>query len=994
MTGPSFKQKFNLRTMIVIGLGLMIYFMYNLLQPQVAGYKPLYWLLMVTFIFTFFKIAYEWYHYWSISIPDQPKTSRQYTVDVFTTFCAGEPYDMIEQTLRAIKNITYPHETYLCDEADDAFLKALCQELDIHHVTRTNKINAKAGNINNALRQSTGELCVVLDPDHVPAANFLDRVVNYFENEQIGYVQVVQAYYNQEDSWVAKGAAQQTYQFYGPMMMCMNSYDTVQAIGANCTFRRTALESIGGHAAGLAEDMHTAMQLHAKGWKSLYVPEVLTRGLVPATLSAYYKQQLKWSRGVFELLVTSYISLFKKFTWRQKLHYGLLPLFYISGFIFCINFLIPIVSLFTGLYPLQIDFTQFILVSTPYITVVLLIRHYVQQWVMEDKERGFHMAGGLLLIGTWWVFILGVVYTVFRKKVPYIPTPKDLNDSVNFKINLPNIIVLLLSMVAIGYGITHDLNPYTIFMAGIAGLNCFLMFFVLVSGAQVQMRNYEKRHQLVRTFLHNIRQAKGHFWILRRKIYAGVRAGSLAMVVGITALSIMGMHDLHNGTSSLASFFPAGSLSNLFHVSDVKPLVNGAPVDVASPITADAQQRFPTVAANNFVLKSNSRSKPVNQTTLATVPQSSFYPDVHGVIYSKGNYWFKNTFTLDKRVIGADFAEMKRVGINTIKIYGPGIYDKTLLNEAAKKGLKIQYSFWMPSPAAFVNDIDYLYELSDDIINTVKAYKDNPIITSWSLSNPALQQLNEYYKQPQLGIAQKNYIRWMKQLVEQIKQQDPSRSLSAEVQAAPNMHLTINLLNKNIPALDAYGLVITDKASLTNITDSLKVPFYFSNANPHAFAENSYPAKGVFYANWQDQYAASSVTVDGLKGICGRNKPYLYAISQAFHGKIPVNHLPAVKILRPAVSSVPGAKIPYQALVFSQNRWHLAAYLPTNLTFEWYMVRSNDWGSPVQVEMVGRGPTLNLKIPNANSNYHLYLIAARGHNITEAYSTLDIPFYQ
>jgi cellulose synthase (UDP-forming) len=274
MKAPGFKQKLNLRTMIVIGLGLMIIFLYNLLQPQVMGNTTLYWLLMTTFIFTFFKIGYEWYHYWSISIPEKPALSRQYTVDVFTTFCAGEPYEMIEQTLRAIKNISYPHQTYLCDEADDVYLKALCQELDIHHVTRTFKINAKAGNINHALQQSNGELCVVLDPDHVPAANFLDRVVGYFENDQMGYVQVVQAYYNQEDSWVAKGAAQQTYQFYGPMMMCMNSYGTVQAIGANCTFRRTALESIGGHAAGLAEDMHTAMQLHAQGWKSMYVPEI------------------------------------------------------------------------------------------------------------------------------------------------------------------------------------------------------------------------------------------------------------------------------------------------------------------------------------------------------------------------------------------------------------------------------------------------------------------------------------------------------------------------------------------------------------------------------------------------------------------------------------------------------------------------------------------------------------------------------------------------
>lgn len=415
---PSLKQRFILRLMIVIGVCSIAFFLHSELKPQIIGYKPLYYLLITTFIFTFFKVICEWYHYWSITVPVQPPATKQYSVDIFTTFVAGEPYDMIVSTLMACQAIKYPHETYLCDEADDEYLKQICEELGVHHVTRTIKIDAKAGNINNALRQSKGELCVVLDPDHIPVPEFLDAIVSFFDNPEIGYVQVVQAYYNQDAGWIAKGAAQQTYQYYGPMMMTMNSYGTVQAIGANCTFRRTALDSIGGHAAGLAEDMHTAMQLHAKGWKSVYVPKVLSRGLVPATLSAYYKQQLKWSRGVFELFVTSYFKLFKSFTWRQKLHYGLVPVFYLSGFIFLLNFLIPIISLFADVYPLRMDFTDFLLVSIPFITSVILIRHYVQQWVMEDRERGFQVVGGPFTNWHLVGFYFGVYLYCRQEKSP------------------------------------------------------------------------------------------------------------------------------------------------------------------------------------------------------------------------------------------------------------------------------------------------------------------------------------------------------------------------------------------------------------------------------------------------------------------------------------------------------------------------------------------------------------------------------------------------
>src|SRR5947208_2238276 len=161
-----------------------------------------------------------------------------WTVAAFTTACACEPLGMIVRTLVAMKAITYPHTNYLCDEGDDRVLRELCHALGVRHMTRKEKKDAKAGNINNALAQASGEIAVVLDPDHEPAPYLIDRVLGYFEDPKVGFVQTVQAYRNQKDSLVADGAAKQTYLFYGPMMIGMNAYGTTQAIGANCVFRR------------------------------------------------------------------------------------------------------------------------------------------------------------------------------------------------------------------------------------------------------------------------------------------------------------------------------------------------------------------------------------------------------------------------------------------------------------------------------------------------------------------------------------------------------------------------------------------------------------------------------------------------------------------------------------------------------------------------------------------------------------------------------------
>ncbi|RPE14260.1 glycosyltransferase [Chitinophaga lutea] len=531
---PSKSELLLLRLMILIGTISLLCFLYCLLNPANIGHPVLYWMFVTATVFTCLRILHEWYHYLFITVPAPPPAKKNFTVDILTTFCPGEPYEMIVETLKAMQAVTYPHTSWLCDEADDPYLKAVCRELGVRHVTRNNRRDAKAGNINNALQYAMGELCVVLDPDHIPAPGFLDPIVPFFNDEKVGYVQIVQAYYNIGDSLIAKGAAQQTFQFYGPMMMSMNRYGTVLAIGANCTFRRSALDSIGGHAAGLAEDMHTSMRLHAKGWKSVYLPAVLTLGRVPSTLSAYYKQQLKWARGTFELLVTAFPRLFKKFSWAQRLHYCTIPFHYFSGIIFFINFLVPVLALMMGVIPFRMDLVTFTFMGLPFITSTLAVRHFVQRWVMGRGERGNHMLGGFLLIGTWWVHILGLYYTVIRKEVPYIPTPKDGQEDDNWRLNIPNAAVALVTFVAILYGLYIEWNPYTWMMAGIASLNLAVMLLNIAISRQKDFQCLREKVRVARRSFIYYKFLKQQFWNVRHTLYAGLRLFAFPIILFIS----------------------------------------------------------------------------------------------------------------------------------------------------------------------------------------------------------------------------------------------------------------------------------------------------------------------------------------------------------------------------------------------------------------------------------------------------------------------------
>ncbi len=64
-----------------------------------------------------------------------------------------------------------------------AALQSLCNELGVNYLTRAKNEHAKAGNMNNGLKHSSGEIVVVFDADHAPFRSFLRETVGYFARD-------------------------------------------------------------------------------------------------------------------------------------------------------------------------------------------------------------------------------------------------------------------------------------------------------------------------------------------------------------------------------------------------------------------------------------------------------------------------------------------------------------------------------------------------------------------------------------------------------------------------------------------------------------------------------------------------------------------------------------------------------------------------------------------------------------------------------------------
>jgi cellulose synthase (UDP-forming) len=554
---------------------------------------------------------------------------------------------------------------------------------------------------------------------------------------------------------------------------------------------------------------------------------------------------------------------------------------------------------------------------------------------------------------------------------------------------MPNIAVIVISLAAIVYGLYNDWNPFTLFMAGIASLNCLFMAFMLMASSELKFKEYSKNHYVVSSTYNYVKFFKRRFWLLRRQIYAGIRRVSLTVTILVICTCIYIAKRSDENTVQVSATPPGVKISKS-SPSDGNTLLNYIHSNKAEVLRVMGQQNskpvndVDTLAADNINVDSL-----IQVNTAARTPK--YYPETKGVIYTKGQFWFKNLFPLNKQTIERDFDEMKVVGVNTVKIYGPNIYDHITFDVARQKGIKIDYSFWIPYPSAFIYDTSVLNDLEKTIINTVKDNKGNKAIHAWNIGNNALQELTDYYAASQLPYAQYNYIQWVKKLVKSIKAADSSRPVTIDLTAGPTVDESMALMHAQVPELDAFGLIVGDRAALTKVTTNLKAPYFYSSLNPKAMQSLPLPAGGVFYANWQDQKTASIVTFDGLKDIWGRNKPYLGLISASWHGGVAYKALPPVKILRPALTAIGGNSLPYNAMVYSGDKWNLAVDSARNMTFEWYLVRTNGWGKPVDIQEVGKGPRVYVTIPWDMQSYRLYLIAAKGKEIVDASSILNIP---
>ena len=213
----------------------------------------------------------------------------------------------------------------------------------------------------------------------------------------------------------------------------------------------------------ITEDLATSLQIHLKGWKSLYYNKAYVRGLVPENLAAYYTQQMRWAAGtttVFRQAVKQLISSPFSMTSSQWREYLVSTSYHFLGWAIFIIMLYPVMVLLFDVRPIYHPgyLLENIPISSVFPLAFFLIYYYVAfNLYYSVRRRGYSMRdlwrGQVLGLNTFPIYLVASIQGLLGLGKTFRVTPKGKAASISPLLLLPQLIMLVLNVLAALQGI-------------------------------------------------------------------------------------------------------------------------------------------------------------------------------------------------------------------------------------------------------------------------------------------------------------------------------------------------------------------------------------------------------------------------------------------------------------------------------------------------------------------------------------------------------------
>ncbi len=235
--------------------------------------------------------------------------------------CCNEPPEMVIATIKSLARLDYTnYEVLVIDNNTrderlwkpvQAFMETLDDRFKFFHLPKWP--GYKAGALNFALQQTSAqaEIVGVVDADYVVVSRWLKDLVAHFDDPKTAVVQCPQAH----RTWGRQiFRRMMNYEYDGFFRIGMHHRNERNAIiqhGTMTLVRADALKSHGNWSEWcICEDAELGLRLMDAGYSTVYVDEVMGRGLTPDTFYAFKKQRRRWAQGAMQILKAHTRTLF------------------------------------------------------------------------------------------------------------------------------------------------------------------------------------------------------------------------------------------------------------------------------------------------------------------------------------------------------------------------------------------------------------------------------------------------------------------------------------------------------------------------------------------------------------------------------------------------------------------------------------------------------------------------------------------------------------
>ncbi|HUG54056.1 MAG TPA: cellulose synthase family protein [Vicinamibacteria bacterium] len=217
---------------------------------------------------------------------------------------------VVDRLIESVCRIRYPKDLLEIQVLDDsvdetqAIARAAVDRyreegFDIDYIHREDRHGYKAGALDHGLQRAKGEFVLIFDADFVAPPDILEKSLGHFEDPGVGMVQVRWGHVNRDYSLLTQVQS-----------VLLDGHFILEHGGRNRSgrffnfngtagiWRRTAIADGGGWQHDtLTEDLDLSYRAQMRGWRFVFLQDVVSPAEIPVEMNAFKSQQHRWAKG-------------------------------------------------------------------------------------------------------------------------------------------------------------------------------------------------------------------------------------------------------------------------------------------------------------------------------------------------------------------------------------------------------------------------------------------------------------------------------------------------------------------------------------------------------------------------------------------------------------------------------------------------------------------------------------------------------------------------